>query len=110
MVRLGLVPVLDRSLAPQPTFWVSYFVSLATHYGLNRFWALRSSRRDWHQQLVEYGLTAALGAGLQYGVFLLCFYRLGWNQFWSNAFSVPPSTIVVITILNYRVFRAGSRA
>ncbi len=108
VVRVGTVPLFDPFLTPKQTFTVSYLLSVATHYTLNRFWALRSERTDWARQFVEYVMTAILGYGLQYVVFAACFYKLGLSQIWSNLISIPPSTLVVIAILNYRVFRQGA--
>ena len=86
-------------------FNLSFICSTATHYTLNRFWALPSTRRDPWRQFFEYLATAVLSWGINKGMFLLCHDVLGLGPLWSTAISVPPSTIVVFLILHLRVFR-----
>lgn len=88
-------------------FTLSFLCSSTTHYLLNRFWALPSSRIDsWHQ-FAEYLGTVGLSWLINFGLFRLCrdVFRLG--KLWATAIAVPPSTLVVFLILNYRVFQQG---
>jgi putative flippase GtrA len=87
-------------------FTLSFLCSTSTHYSLNRFWAMPSMRTDAWRQGREYLFTAALSFVINYGLFHLCLDGLGLGKIWSQAIAVPPSTLVVFLILNYRVFRA----
>jgi putative flippase GtrA len=40
-------------------------------------------------------------------VFRLCLDVIGLSKMGATAVAVPPSTVVVFLLLNYRVFRAG---
>ncbi len=86
-------------------FNLSFICSTATHYTLNRFWALPSTRQDAWKQFFEYLATAVFSWCINKGMFLLCHNVIGLGPLWSTAISVPPSTIVVFLILHLRVFR-----
>lgn len=92
---------LDETIA----FSVSWVISTATHYFANRFWALPSVRHDAARQFGEYLFTVALSYLINLAAFKVC-RALGMSTLWATACAVPPSTIVVFLLLNYRVFRA----
>lgn len=107
VVQLGVTAALKAlGCGPNLTFTGGFVCSTAVHYTLNRFWALRSERTDTGSQLGEYLATVALSYGINWAVFSLCFKVFGLGQLLSTALAVPPSTIVVFLILNYRVFKA----
>jgi putative flippase GtrA len=87
-------------------FTLSFLCSTTTHYLLNRFWALPSGRIDTARQLVEYLGTAALSYAINFALFRLCVDGFGLGRILATAIAVPPSTVVVFLLLNYRVFRA----
>ena len=86
-------------------FSVSWLVSTGTHYLANRFWALPSTRHDAGRQLGEYLFTVTVSWVINTAAFK-ALLALGLNAYWAVACAVPPSTIVVFLMLNYRVFRA----
>lgn len=91
--------------ATNVAFTLSFVCSTATHYSLNRFWALPSVRHDAWRQLGEYLATAALSYLINFGLFRLCIDGFGLGKLWATAIAVPPSTLVVFLLLNFRVFR-----
>ncbi len=95
-------------LGANGAFTVSFGCSTLTHYLLNRFWALPSARVDTGRQAKEYLGTAAISWVINLAVFRLCLDGLGLGKVWATAAAVPPSTVVVFLLLNYRVFRAGA--
>ncbi len=86
-------------------FTLSFICSTSTHYTMNRFWALPSSRADSWKQFTEYLITSGISYVINISLFKLCHNLLGLNEMWSAAIALPPSTLVVFLILNYRVFR-----
>ncbi|MDD3179147.1 MAG: GtrA family protein [Opitutaceae bacterium] len=86
-------------------FTLSFVCSTSTHYTLNRFWALPSSRHDHGRQFTEYLGTACLSYVINLAIFRVCLDVVGLGRIWSTAVAVPPSTVVVFLLLNYRVFR-----
>ena len=87
-------------------FTLSFMCSTSTHYLLNRFWALPSLRTDTWRQAREYLGTAALSWVINFSLFHLCLDVLAFGEILSTAIAVPPSTLVVFLLLNFRVFRA----
>jgi len=92
-------------LSPNRAFTGAFFVSLATHYCLNRFWALKSHRKDTLKQLLEYLATAALSYAISFSTFKFLNIACGFNLLWSQALSQPPATLFTFTILNFWVFK-----
>ena len=86
-------------------FTGSFICSTATHYTLNRLWALPSTRVDVGRQFREYLGVAALSYLINFLLFHLCVDGFGINRVWATALALPPSTLVVFLLLNYRVFR-----
>jgi putative flippase GtrA len=105
LVQLGCLAVLKRWFTPTLAFSVSFIMSTATHYSLNRFWALPSERCDRARQLTEYLATAGLSYLVNISLFNLCLHVIGLGVMWSAVLAVPPSTLMVFLLLNYRVFR-----
>ena len=106
-VQFAVLWLLKQHLPAGWAFTLSFAFSTATHYTLNRFWALPSERRDSGQQLAEYLLTVALSYVINLGTFKFCQALLGLGVMLAAACAIPPSTLVVFLLLNFRVFRAG---
>lgn len=106
LVQVAVIALLKRWTSETVAFSISWVVSTATHYAANRFWALPSGRSDSGKQLGEYLLTVAISYAINLGAFKLCRDGLGLSVEWSTLVAIPPSTVVVFLMLNYRVFRA----
>lgn len=105
LVQMAVIWVLKRWMNETLAFSLSWVVSTATHYLANRFWALPSSRHDAAKQFGEYLFTVAVSYVINLAAFK-AFRALGLEALWATALAVPPSTVVVFLMLNYRVFRA----
>lgn len=105
MVQFSVLFVALHFTGPDLAFSLSFVCSTSTHYLLNRFWALPSHRRDSLRQLVEYLGTAALSYLINLGLYKLCRQTLGIPEMASAMLALPPSTIAVFLLLNFRVFR-----
>jgi putative flippase GtrA len=108
LVQMASMKLLLGSLGTNPAFTLSFICSTSTHYALNRFWALPSIRSDTWRQLGEYLGAAILSYAINFSIFRLCLDVFGLDKLWSTAVAVPPSTLVVFRLLNYRVFRRNS--
>jgi putative flippase GtrA len=106
-VQWTTMKLLSGALPENVAFTCSFLCSSATHYSLNRFWALPSQRRDSWRQFGEYVLTVAISWVINLAMFRLCRDVLGLGRMWATAVAIPPSTIVVFLLLNFRVFRTG---
>jgi putative flippase GtrA len=105
-VQLAVMWVLKPRMDVTLAFAISWMISTTVHYFANRFWALPSTRHDAAKQFGEYLFTVALSCIINVAAFRLCLDVIGMNAMWATAWAVPPSTVVVFLLLNYRVFRA----
>ena len=105
VVQVATIALFRLGMGADLAFTLSFLCSTSTHYCLNRFWALPSTRSDRSKQFLEYAATAGLSYLINFGVFKLCCKVFELNHILSTAIAVPPSTVVVFLILNYRVFR-----
>jgi len=103
LVQLAVLHALKARLGETWAFSVSWVVSTATHYVANRFWALPSTRDDTVQQAGEYLVAVALSYLINLGMFKLL-RHFNVSTTWATLAAIPPSTIVVFLILNFRVF------
>lgn len=104
LVQLAVLRALKARLGETWAFSISWVVSTLTHYVANRFWALPSTRGDTAQQAGEYLVAVALSYVINLGVFKLLRVKFKVSTTWATLGAIPPSTIVVFLILNYRVF------
>ena len=104
LVQVAVLRALKARLGETWAFSVSWVVSTTTHYFAKRYWALPSGRSDTAQQLGEYLVAVALSYVINLGVFKLLRLRFKMSTTWATLCAIPPSTIVVFLILNFRVF------
>lgn len=106
-VNVGAIALCATFMRASKADNIAYAASVVTHYTLNRFWALQSSRADTGRQLLEYAGTVVIGWLIQHFTFLFCYYTVHMQLVWAKLFSIPPSTLAVFLILHFHVFRAG---
>jgi putative flippase GtrA len=104
LVQVAVLRALKTRFGETLAFSISWVVSTTTHYFANRFWALPSGRDDTAQQLGEYLVAVAVSYVINLGVFKLLRVRFKLSTTWATLWAIPPSTIVVFLILNFRVF------
>jgi putative flippase GtrA len=104
LVQVAVLRALKTRMSETLAFSISWVVSTTTHYFANRFWALPSGRDDTAQQLGEYLFAVALSYVINLGTFKLLRLRFKMSATWATLWAIPPSTIVVFLLLNYRVF------
>jgi putative flippase GtrA len=105
VVQTGSMKLLKQVLPPRAAFTIAFALSVVSHYSFNRFWALASTRRDTGRQALEYLGTVGVSYLVSFLAFNFFLMILKAGPMWSTVLSVPPSTVVVFFLLNYRVFR-----
>jgi putative flippase GtrA len=103
--QVAVIWMLKHWMSETAAFSLSWIASTAAHYLANRFWALPSARQDSARQFGEYLFTIAVSYAINLVTFKLC-RGLGLPVEWATLCAIPPSTIVVFLLLNFRVFRA----
>lgn len=109
VVQFAVLAWMKTWLSATVSFSLSWIISTAVHYLANRFWALPSSRHDAGMQFGEYLFTIALSFVINVAAFKVGHDIMGLSVMWAAFWAIPPSTIVVFLLLNYRVFRAGEQ-
>lgn len=104
LVQVAVLRALKPRMGETLAFSISWVVSTTTHYLANRFWALPSGRGDAVQQFGEYLVAVGLSYLINLGMFKLLRNKLKLSATWATLWAIPPSTIVVFLILNFRVF------
>jgi putative flippase GtrA len=104
LVQVAVLRALKTRFGETLAFSLSWIVSTLTHYLANRFWALPSTRGDTVQQAGEYLVAVAISYAINLGMFKPLRNRFKLSATWATLWAIPPSTIVVFLILNYRVF------
>jgi putative flippase GtrA len=107
LMQFAVLGVLKGRVSETLAFSISWVVSTGMHYLLNRFWALPSGRRDASRQFGEYLVAVGVSYAINLAAFKVCREALGLGVMWSAFWAIPPSTLVVFVLLNYRVFRAA---
>lgn len=105
VVQMAVFWALRFVLSEMVAFSASWVVSTATHYFANRFWALPSTRQDAAKQFGEYLFTIAVSYVINTAAFK-GLSAMGVPELWALALAVPPSTVAVFLLLNFRVFKA----
>ncbi|HEY1111016.1 MAG TPA: GtrA family protein [Opitutaceae bacterium] len=108
VVQILAIAALKYWMSDTWAFTISWIISTLTHYLANRFWALPSARSDAAKQLGEYLFTVALSYVINVLAFKACREWLGLSIEWATVAAIPPSTVVVFLMLNYRVFKADA--
>ncbi|MDO8543836.1 MAG: GtrA family protein [Opitutaceae bacterium] len=109
LVQVAVINLLKRFMPELLAFSLSWVVSTATHYLANRFWALPSARHDTGKQFAEYLFTVAVSWVINTLAYVFCRKVVGLGIEWATLWAIPPSTVVVFLLLNFRVFRATNR-
>lgn len=107
VLQVAVISVLKRLMPELLAFTLSWMASTAAHYAANRFWALPSARHDSSKQFAEYLLTVAISWVVNTLAYFACRNTLGMSVEWATLWAIPPSTVIVFLLLNYRVFRAA---
>jgi len=106
ILQVGSFWLFEQWWSISVAFVAAYVLAVTTHYSLNRFWALRSSRSDVTQQGGEYLVTAIGSFVSNYLLFNLLLKEFGLAPIAATLCASVTTAVVVFLILNFRVFRA----
>jgi putative flippase GtrA len=112
----GLVAALQTSLiwyfytvvglGARTSFWAGYFPAVVLHFSLTKWWTFRCARRDLLRQLSQYGLVAATGVSIQFGIYHLLLQHTAAKPVAAYLIAVALSTSVTFILMRTRVFPA----
>ena len=106
ILQIGSFWLFEQWWSVSVAFVSAYVLAVLSHYSLNRFWALRSSRADVTRQGGEYLLVAMGSLVLNYLLFTFILKRFDLPPIGATLFASVTTSVVVFLVLNFRVFRA----
>lgn len=107
IVQTCTITLAKHHFSSNTSFSICFIASTATHYLLNRFWALKSIRTDSLKQFIEYLGTVCLSYLINITVFHLAHDFAHLDITFAALVAIPPSTIFVFLLLHIRVFRSS---
>jgi putative flippase GtrA len=108
-VQFLILSLIGSTGRAEVAFTVAFACSTLTHYLLNKHWALPCERTDTLRQGLEYLATVAISYGINLAAFSFFHRALELDLAWAGICAIPPSTVVVFLVLNFRVFRKKTR-
>jgi putative flippase GtrA len=104
-VDFSTVWLLSRFLQPLAAVSIAYFVGVACHFLLNKFWVFQCRRSDYVRQLMQY-LTVVLSSWLTtIATVQLSLSTITHNILIAKLFAVPPATLIGFILMQFFVFR-----
>jgi putative flippase GtrA len=104
-VDFGGVVVFSRIFPPLMAVTVAYFIGVACHFFLNKFWVFRCQRSDYLKQLLQYGAVILNSWVLTLIVVHLCLSTFTTNVLIAKLCAIPCVTICNFLLMQLVVFR-----
>jgi len=105
VVDFGSVWLLSHFLRPLVAVSIAYFIGVACHFLLNKFWVFQCRRSDYFRQLMQY-LTVVVSSWLTtIATVQLSLSTVTHNILIAKVFAVPPATLVAFLLMQFFVFR-----
>jgi putative flippase GtrA len=84
---------------------LAYFVAVATHYGLNKWWVFRATAKVRAGEVVRYVLMVIVCWLCTVGVVWLALRFVSSNIFVAKLLAIPPATLLSFVLMRRFVFR-----
>jgi len=104
-IDFSSVAILSRFLAPLVAVTIAYFIGVACHYLLNKFWVFRCRRNDYLKQLVQYGVVILNSWIITIIVVHLCLSTFTSNVLVAKLFAIPCAMMCNFLLMQFVVFR-----
>jgi putative flippase GtrA len=104
-IDFGSVAIFSRFLAPLVAVTVAYFIGVACHFLLNKFWVFRCRRSDYVKQLIQYGAVILNSWIITVIVVHLCLSTFTSNVLVAKLFAIPCATMCNFFLMQFVVFR-----
>jgi putative flippase GtrA len=104
-IDFSSVAILSRFLAPLIAVTIAYFIGVACHFLLNKFWVFRCRRSDHLKQLVQYAAVILNSWIITIIVVHLCLSTFTSNVLVAKLFAIPSAMICNFLLMQFIVFR-----
>jgi putative flippase GtrA len=84
---------------------LAYFVAVATHYALNKWWVFRAAVKVRAAEVVRYVLMVIVCWLCTVGVVWLALRLVSSNIFVAKLLAIPPATLLSFVLMRRFVFR-----
>jgi putative flippase GtrA len=104
-VDFSMVFVLSRFLPALVAVTLAYFIGVACHFLLNKFWVFRCQRSDYLRQLLQYAVVVASSWIITLAVVQICLSTFTSNVLIAKLFAIPCATLSGFLLMQMFVFR-----
>jgi putative flippase GtrA len=105
IVDFSMVFVLSRFLPPLVAVTLAYFIGVACHFLLNKFWVFRCQRSDYLRQLLQYAVVVASSWIITLAVVQICLSTFTSNVLIAKLFAIPCATLSGFLLMQMFVFK-----
>jgi putative flippase GtrA len=105
-IDVSSVAIFSRFLAPLVAVTIAYFIGVACHFLLNKFWVFRCRRSDYLKQLLQYGAVILNSWIITIIVVHLCLSTFTSNVLVAKLVAIPCATMCNFLLMQFVVFRA----
>jgi putative flippase GtrA len=104
-VDFGALWIFQRFLPQLIAVSLAYFVAVATHYALNKWWVFRAQPNVRAMEVARYVLTVLVCWLCTVGVVWLALRFATNNVFVAKLLAIPPATLLCFVLMRRFVFR-----
>jgi putative flippase GtrA len=104
IVDFSTVAVLSRALSPLLAVTIGYFVGVACHFCMNKFWVFRCRRSDYILQLLQYSIVVILSWFVTISVVRFCLSTFTSNVLVAKLCAIPCATLLGFILMHLMVF------
>jgi putative flippase GtrA len=104
-VDFGALWVLQHFLPKLVAVSLAYFLGVATHYALNKWWVFRAEAKVRAAELARYVLTVAVCWFCTVGVAWLALRFVTSNVLVAKLLAIPPAMLLSFLLMRRFVFR-----
>jgi putative flippase GtrA len=104
MVDFSTVALFRHTLSPLLAVNLGFFVGVACHFCLNKYWVFRCRRNDYLLQLLQYALVVMMGWFVTISVVRFCLATFTHNVLVAKLCAIPCATLLGFVLMHLLVF------
>jgi putative flippase GtrA len=105
LIDFSMLFALSRFLPPLVAVTIAYFIGVACHFLLNKFWVFRCQRSDYVRQLLQYSAVVGSSWLITLGVVHFCLSTFTSNILIAKLCAIPCATLSGFLLMHTFVFR-----
>jgi putative flippase GtrA len=109
LIDFSMVFLFSRFLSPLVAVTIAYFIGVACHFLLNKFWVFRCQRSDYVRQFLQYSVVVGSSWLITLGVVHVCLSSFTSNILIAKLCAIPCATLSGFLLMQMFVFRRSHR-